>query len=207
MKLLALVSGGIDSPVAAWRMRQLGHEVSFVHFHNYTPQQAAVRQKVIDLVKVVGGGRLWMVPFRNIQLEVVKNVPAKYRMIVYRRLMHMIAGELAMKEEAAALVTGDNLAQVASQTLDNMFVINAASPLPVLRPLLGAEKNDTVNTAKRIGTYELSIQPYSDCCTFMVAERPETHAELSMIEQLEKGMDMQKLVTEAVTAAELVEVE
>jgi len=201
-----LLSGGIDSPVAAWMMRRLGHQVDFVHFHNYTPQQASVRQKVIELVKVLGGGRLWMVPFREVQLEIVKAVPAKYRMIVYRRFMHKIAVAIAEREGIEALVTGDNLAQVASQTLDNMYVINAASKLQVLRPLLGAEKNETVNRAKEIGTYELSIQPYSDCCTFMIAERPETHSDLDMIESIEAKLDVDGLVKKAADKAELVEV-
>lgn len=202
MKLLALLSGGIDSPVAAWRMRNLGHKVGFVHFHNYTAQQAGVRQKIIGLVKALGGGTLFMVPFADAQTEVVKHVPAKYRMIIYRRLMLRMASAIARKEKAAALVTGDNLAQVASQTLDNMYVIDRASPMEILRPLLGAEKNETVNTAKRIGTFELSIQPYSDCCTFMVAEHPETHAELELIERMESGMDVGKLVREGVKGAE-----
>jgi len=206
MKLLVLLSGGIDSPVAAWRMRDLGHKVAFVHFHNYTPQQAGVRQKILDLVKVIGGGKLHMVPFADAQMEVVKHVPAKYRMIIYRRLMLKMASAIAKKEKSVALVTGDNLAQVASQTLDNMYVIDRASPLEILRPLLGAEKNETVNTAKQIGTFELSIQPYSDCCTFMVAEHPETHADIELIEKLESGMDVEKLVKDAVKRAEVVDI-
>lgn len=206
MKLLALLSGGIDSPVAAWRMRNLGHRVNFVHFHNYTPQQAGVRQKILDLVKVIGGGRLYMVPFSDAQTEVVKHVPAKYRMIIYRRLMLRIAANIARREKASALVTGDNLAQVASQTLDNMYVIDKSSSMEILRPLLGAEKNETVNTAKQIGTFELSIRPYSDCCTFMVAEHPETHAEPELIEKLESGMDTERLVKDASKRAEAVDV-
>ncbi len=205
-KLLALISGGIDSPVAAWKMRKLSNDVSFVHFHNYTPQQAAVRQKIIDLIKVLGGGKLFMVPFREAQLEVVKHVPAKFRMIIYRRLMYSIAAEIAKKENAAALVTGDNLAQVASQTLDNMFVINAAASMPVHRPLLGADKNETVAAAKKIGTYEISIRPYSDCCSFMIAKRPETHSKLELIENLEKNLDVEKLVEEAVKKTEIVNI-
>jgi len=206
MKLLALLSGGIDSPVAAWRMKNLGHKVEFVHFHNYTPQQAGVRRKIIDLVKVLGGGRLYMVPFAETQTEVVKYVPAKYRMIVYRRFMLRIAAKIAKREKAAALVTGDNLAQVASQTLENMYVIGMAVTMKILRPLLGAEKNETVNTAKKIGTFELSILPYSDCCTFMIAERPETRAEPELIGKMEEAINVEGLVRNAVRKAELVDV-
>jgi len=206
--LLAFVSGGIDSPVAAWMMIKAGYKLSIVHFHNYTPQALAVKEKIIELTKILSQYqkpiKLFLVPFQETQREIVKLVPAKLRMIIYRRLMFKIANSLAKKEKIKGFVTGDSLAQVASQTLDNMYVINEASSLPVFRPLLGFDKQEIVDIAKKIGTYDISIRPYSDCCTYMVSKYPETHAKLENVLEIEKAFDIQTLVKTALAKIEVV---
>ena len=207
-KLLALVSGGIDSPVAAWKMMNAGYPVELIHFHNYTPQAAAVKGKMESIAKVLSAHqkplKLWLVPFQEVQVELVRTVPADVRMIVYRRFMLRIAGLVAKKAKAKGFVTGDSLAQVASQTLDNMYVINEASPLPVHRPLVGFDKQEIVALAKRLGTFEISIRPYSDCCTYMLAEHPQTHARLEDILAVEKQLPVKKLVAAAAKKVEIV---
>jgi len=207
-KLLALISGGIDSPVSAWKMMKAGHPIELIHFHNYTPQAAAVKEKMLELGRILVQHqkplKLYLIPFQEVQAELVKTVPADVRMIVYRRFMLRIAGVIAKKAKAKGFVTGDSLAQVASQTLDNMYVINEASPLPVHRPLVGFDKQQIINLAKQLGTYEISIRPYSDCCTFMLAEHPQTHARLADVLALEKRLPVKKLVAAAAKKAEVV---
>lgn len=207
-KLLALISGGIDSPVSAWKMMKAGHPIELIHFHNYTPQAAAVKEKMLELGRVLVTHqkplKLWLVPFQEVQVELVKTVPADVRMIVYRRFMLRIAGVVAKKAKAKGFVTGESLAQVASQTLDNMYVINDAAPLFVHRPLVGFDKQEIINLAKALGTYEISIRPYSDCCTYMLAEHPQTHAKLEEILEIEKQLPVKKLVTAAAKKVEVV---
>jgi thiamine biosynthesis protein ThiI len=207
-KLLALISGGIDSPMSAWKMMKAGYPVELIHFHNYTPQAAAVKEKMLELGKILSAHqrplKLYLVPFQDVQAELVKTVPADVRMIVYRRFMLRIAGVIAKKAKAKGFVTGDSLAQVASQTLDNMYVINEASPLFVHRPLLGFDKREIIDLAKALGTYEISIRPYSDCCTYMLAEHPQTHAKLEEILAIEKRLPVKKLVAAAAKKVEVV---
>src|SRR3989344_888466 len=205
MRLLALISGGIDSPVATRKMMRK-NQVDLIHFHNATQGSAAVKDKIIELAKILSKEKplmLYMIPFANAQLEIIKHVDPKVRMIIYRRVMFIIAAEIARKNKLQGFVTGDNLAQVASQTLDNMHVINAASSLPVHRPLLGYDKMEIVKLAREIGTYETSIMPYNDCCTFMISKYPETHAKLEVIENMEKKIDMKNLVKTAVNGVEV----
>ncbi len=193
-KVISLISGGIDSPVASYLMMKRGCEVLFLHFHNFTPQSKAVKDKIQRIVKVLSqyqiNTKLYMVPFAKLQYEIVKKVPPQYRMIIYRRIMLKIAEKLALKEKAKAIITGDSLAQVASQTLENLHTIYAASNLPVLAPLIGFDKRETINFAKTIGTYDLSILPYDDCCSFMIAKHPATKSKLNDIEEIEKGIDL-----------------
>jgi thiamine biosynthesis protein ThiI len=167
-----------------------------------------VKEKILELGRVLVQHqrplKLWMVPFQEVQAELVKTVPADVRMIVYRRFMLRISGVIAKKAKAKGFVTGESLAQVASQTLENMYVINEAAPLPVHRPLLGFDKQKIINLAKQLGTYDISIRPYSDCCTFMLAEHPQTHAKLGDILALEKQVPVKKLVAAAAKKAEVV---
>jgi thiamine biosynthesis protein ThiI len=206
-KVVALVSGGIDSPVAAFMMMKRGCAVVAVHFFNQTLHSPQVRRKIEmlaeKLAEIQGGIRLYMVPFGEVQREIIKAVPAKWRMLIYRRSMMRMANLIAKQEKASGLVTGDNLAQVASQTLHNLDVIYKASTLPVLPPLIGFDKEETINIAKQIGTYEISIMPYEDCCSLMIAKHPETRGNPETAEQIEKGINFHELEKKAVEEAEI----
>ena len=208
MKLLCLLSGGIDSPVAAARMLKLGHEVAFIHFHSATAGAHGATSKVLQLIQALADRfdkplTAYLVPFLPIQLELIKHIPSKWRMLAYRRMMFKIAATIAKQNGYEAFVTGDNLAQVASQTLENLNVIyTAADPdLPVLTPILGNDKVETINEAKKLGTYELSILPYEDCCSFLIAKHPATKAHPEQLEALEAKLDITKLVQQAAATA------
>ena len=202
--VVSLLSGGIDSPVASYLMMKRGCNVVFVHFHNYTSK---IEEKIEKLVAVLNKyqykSKLYMVPFFPIQEKIIEKIPETHRMIVYRRVMMRIAGKIAEKEGAKALVTGDNLAQVASQTLDNLNVIHSASNETVFSPLIGMDKNDIIDIAKNIATYDLSILPYPDCCTYMIAKHPETRAKKEEIESMEKELDIKALVDYGIEKAEV----
>lgn len=206
-KVISLISGGIDSPVASFKMMKRGCEVIFVHFHNISTTQAVVKDKVKRLVEILAKyqpkTKLYLIPFGDIQKEIVKTVNPKVRMLVYRRAMLRISEEILHKEKALAYVTGDSLAQVASQTLENIHVVRAVANYPVLSPLIGMDKEEIIEIAKEIGTFETSILPYSDCCSMFIAEHPETRAKLENIEKEEK-FDSKKLIKEAVEKAEIV---
>ena len=206
-KLVSLLSGGIDSPVSSWRMINLGCKVILVHFHNYTTTSKDVKEKVVKLAKILSKyqpkTKLYLVPFKEIQTEIIKFIPSKLRMIITRRVMLRIAGRILKKEKATALVTGDNLAQVASQTLENINAIYKATKYPILTPLIGENKEEIIEKAREIGTYETSIIPYSDCCSFLIDKHPETKAKLKEIEEVEKNLEINKLVEKALNAAEI----
>ncbi len=207
-RVVSLLSGGIDSPVASFLLMKRGCKIVFVHFFNETLHSREVRKKIESIVRVLaefqGESKLYMVNFGDVQREIIKVVPASYRMIIYRRFMMRIGEKIARKEGANALVTGDNVAQVASQTLDNLAAIYEATGMPVLTPLAGFDKEETIDLAKRIGTYEISIQPYPDCCSFMIAKHPETRAKLEVVKRIEENMDVEGLVEKALENTELV---
>jgi thiamine biosynthesis protein ThiI len=197
-RVVALLSGGIDSPVAACRMQKRGCEVEFVHFHS-VPYLADTSQKkaralVGELVRRQFIARLWLVPFGEIQREVVLAAPAPLRVVVYRRLMARIAEALAHRVGALALVTGESLGQVASQTLENIGRVTEVVSLPILRPLIGTDKEEIVREARAIGTYEISIEPDQDCCTLFVPGHPETRASVAQIARAESRLDVAALV-------------
>jgi len=204
-KLVALISGGIDSPVAAHLMMRRGVKVVFVHFQNETEVRAETETKIYDLARVLarsqGPTTLYIVPFAELQFAIIAAVPARLRMLVYRRFMLRIATELARRVQAKGLVVGDSLSQVASQTLDNLQATYAVTPLNVYAPLMGFNKNETVELAKKIGTYEISIRPYGDCCTFFVPEHPETRASRKVLEAVEAGLDVEALVRKGAQGA------
>jgi len=203
----ALLSGGIDSPVAAWRMMKRGCRVLFVHFHSvpYLPatSQAKARALVETLTHWQYASRLHLVPFGEIQREVVLSVSPPLRVVVYRRLMLRIAQELARRAGALALATGESLGQVASQTLENIACIDEASTLPVLRPLIGMDKLEITTTAQRIGTFETSIEPDADCCTLFTPRHPATRTTLDEIRAVEAGLDLERLVAAGADGAAL----
>jgi thiamine biosynthesis protein ThiI len=203
--LLALLSGGIDSPVAAWKMMRRGARVTAVHFWNKTLEGNAVLEKLEDLCRVLalaqGEVPLVVVPFEAMQRAIVAHVPAALRMVIYRRAMLRIASRVARSERAIGYVTGDSLGQVASQTAENLRSIHAAADLPVYSPLIGDDKMEVVALARRIGTFEVSIRPHEDCCSFMVAEHPATRTSARQIEAAEEGIAWGDLVEEALAGA------
>jgi thiamine biosynthesis protein ThiI len=207
-RVLALLSGGIDSPVAAWRMMRRGCRVDFVHFHSVpfldrTSQEKA-RELAQELVRWGLEATLFMVPFGEVQRQVVAAVRRPLRVVLYRRMMLRIAEALARPTGAQALVTGDSLGQVASQTLPNLAVIEAATTLPVLRPLIGMDKNEITAEAMRIGTFETSILPDQDCCQLFVPRHPATRARPDEVADAESALDLPALVKLALSGVERV---
>jgi len=195
-KLLCLLSGGIDSPVASYMLMKRGAHIVFVHFRNDT--QTNSKSKIVDLVTTLtrfqNKSTLYIVDFKDIQKEIIKNVTSKIRMIIYRRFMFKIAEKILEQEQAKGFITGDSVAQVASQTLDNLQVIYEASHYPVFAPLIGMNKQETIDLAHKIGTYDISIQPYNDCCSFLIAQHPETKANHIMIQKAEEAIDFAQIL-------------
>jgi thiamine biosynthesis protein ThiI len=208
---LALVSGGIDSPVAAWLLAKRGCRMSFAHFHSapYTSEasQRKVRDAVAFLADWIGPSRLWLVPFAELQQTLVREAPAEPRIVLYRRFMLRIAEALAERDGALALVTGESVGQVSSQTLANLDTINRAATLPVLRPLVGSDKSEIVSLAQAIGTYAISIEPDEDCCSFLMPRQPATWTRPEAIEAIERGLDVKGLVEATLSRVELARIE
>lgn len=207
-RVISSLSGGIDSPVAAFMLMKRGCEVIFVHIQNQIQLKEGVEEKIKDIVKELskfqGKSKLYIVPFRDIQKELIIFVPADYRMIIYRRFMMKIINEIARKERAMAVVTGDSVGQVASQTLENLNSIISASNLPVFSPLIGMNKKETIELAKIIRTYEHSIKPYPDCCSYMIAEHPQTKSRLEDIEKIEKNIEnAENMINSAIEKSEV----
>ena len=200
--LLAFLSGGLDSPVAAWKMMRRGARVIAVHFWNRTHEGNAVLEKLEDLCRVLAGAQgevpLRVVPFEPMQRAIVAAVRGDLRMIVYRRAMFRIAARLAPLERALGYVTGDSLGQVASQTAENLRTIHRVADLPVYAPLCGDDKADVVALARRIGTYDVSIRPHEDCCSFLIAEHPATRSRPQDVEAAEAAIPWDDLVAEAI---------
>ncbi len=199
--VISLLSGGIDSPVASYLMMKRGCRVIFVHIYNNTVNSEASLNKIYDLInqlkKYQGTAHLYIVPFTELQDAIIMHTPASHRMLLYRRCMFDLAEALAHQEHAGALITGENLGQVASQTLPNLTAIEANTTLPIFRPLIGYNKDDIIKEAKKIGTFDISIQPYGDCCSYMIAEHPETNATIEKIDTLEKLYNKKQLLEKA----------
>lgn len=210
-RVLLLLSGGIDSPVAGWLAMRRGCEVDAVHFEAVPYTTPEARRKAEDLARILARHerslRLYVVPFGAIQASLRDAAPGALLVVLYRRMMLRIATRLAIAGQAQALVTGDNLGQVASQTLENLCVIETAAGLPVLRPLLTYDKMETVALARRIGTYEVSIRPHDDCCSLFVPAHPETAADPARVEAVEGRLDVEAMVARAVAAAETLTME
>ena len=204
-KVVCLLSGGIDSPVAAWRMMRRGCRVLFVHFHSYPILSRASQEKARELAQLLTRfqyhSRLFLVPFGDIQQRVVLSVPPPLRVVIYRRLMMQIAQAIARQNRAQALVTGEVVGQVASQTLENLTVINDVVRLPVLRPLIGMDKEEITAEAQRLGTYPISIIPDQDCCTLFTPRHPATKARKRDVENAESSLPVPEVVDQAIGAA------
>ncbi|OGB98926.1 MAG: tRNA 4-thiouridine(8) synthase ThiI [candidate division NC10 bacterium RIFCSPLOWO2_12_FULL_66_18] len=197
-RVVSLLSGGIDSPVASHRLMKRGCQVVFVHFHSFPFLDSTSRTKAVELVQLLTRFQYWshlyLVPFGEIQREVVVGAPAPLRVVLYRRLMGRIAEQIARREQAKALVTGESLGQVASQTLENLAVIEEAVGMPVLRPLIGSDKEEIVQQARALGTYDISIIPDQDCCRLFVPRHPATFSSLDEVRAVESQLPIEKLV-------------
>jgi thiamine biosynthesis protein ThiI len=204
-RVVSLISGGIDSPVAAYRMMQRGCRLIFVHFHSAPyldkTSQEKVRQLVTMLTRHQFLSRLYLVPFGEIQRQIVAAVSRPLRVVLYRRMMLRIAEGLAKREKAKALVTGESLAQVASQTLDNMAVIQQAATVLILRPLVGMDKQEIIDQARRIGTFDISSIPDQDCCQLFVPKHPATKANVRETEEAESSLNITELVRSGLEGA------
>ncbi|MGE3274523.1 MAG: tRNA uracil 4-sulfurtransferase ThiI [Vicinamibacterales bacterium] len=204
-RVAALLSGGIDSPVAAWRMMRRGCIVTFIHFHSYPFLSKTSQEKARELVTLLTRyqlrSRLYQVPFGELQRQVTLSVPGPMRVVIYRRLMLRIAERIARQVHARALVTGDVVGQVASQTLENMAAIQAATPMLVFRPLVGMDKEEITAEAQRLGTYPISIIPDEDCCTLFTPRHPVTRARLPDVERAESQLPVDAMVAAAIEAA------
>ncbi len=205
-KVACLLSGGIDSPVAAWRMMKRGCTALLVHFHSYPFLSRASQEKVRELAQLLTTyqqrSRLFLVAFGEIQRQVVLEAPAPLRVVIYRRLMMRIADRIARANGAGALVTGEVVGQVASQTLENMSVISSATDLPILRPLVGMDKEEIVAQAERLGSFEISIVPDQDCCQLFTPRRPATRATLAAVLEAESQLPIEDMVQTAADEAE-----
>lgn len=198
-RVLVLISGGIDSPAAAYYAMKRGCKADFIHFHSYPYTDKASIEKVRELIKILSKFqpelRLYLAPIIEFQKEAVKKIQSRYRIILYRRLMYQVAEEVAKKNNLKAIVSGDNLGQVASQTLENMGVIGHGIELPILRPLVGFDKEEIIDAAKKIGTFDISIEPHGDCCSVFLPQNPATKSKIEDILKEEKKLGMKKWVS------------
>src|SRR5204863_7909215 len=203
-RLACLLSGGIDSPVAAYRMMRRGCSVLLIHFHSYPILSRASQEKVREIAALLTRhqqrSRLVMVPFGALQQQVVLSVPADLRVVIYRRLMLRIAERLGRQWHARALVTGEVIGQVASQTLENLTTIARATTMEVLRPLVGMDRDEITVEAERLGTYPISIIPDQDCCQLFTPRHPSTRVRRDEIDRAESGLPIAAMVDAAMAA-------
>jgi thiamine biosynthesis protein ThiI len=200
-KVVSLISGGIDSPVASWLMLKRGCSVIFLHFYAYRNPSEVMKTKIKKIMEILSeysiSAKLYLIPFYIFQVEATKLRNPKYELISFRRFMVRVAEEIARKEGAKAIVTGDSLGQVASQTLENLIAVNDATSLPIFRPLLGYTKNEIIKMAKKIGTYDVSIKKYKDCCS-IISRHPATKVKIEKIRKLENRLDLEKVKEESI---------
>ena len=205
-KVAVMLSGGIDSPVAAWQMMKRGCQAMFVHFHSYPLVDRTSMEKAVDLVEHLNRhqyeSNLFMAPLGEIQKKIILTCPPSYRVVLYRRFMVRITEVLARRNRAKAIITGESCGQVASQTLENIAVVNQSAGMPILRPLIGHNKEEIVNIAQNIGTFTTSILPDQDCCTLFVPKHPETKADLDTVRRLEESLSVDEIVKDAVENTE-----
>ena len=206
-KATLLISGGIDSPVAGYMMAKRGLTLSAVHFYSYPYTSERARDKVIDLARLLSRYalpiRLYLVPFTDIQMKIYDDCPDKETTVLMRRLMMKIAERIAEGEGSRALITGESLGQVASQTLESLCVTDDAVSMPVFRPLIGFDKDEIMDLSRKIGTYETSILPYEDCCTVFVPKHPVTKPVLEDIRASEAAVDFAPLIEKAIADTEI----
>lgn len=207
-KGIVMLSGGIDSPVAAYMMAKRGMSLRAVHFHSFPYTSMQARQKVLDLAKIVKKYTLCMtvdiVSFTEIQTAIHEKCPEEYMITIMRRFMMRIAERIAKNTGAGAIITGESLGQVASQTLESITSTNSVATIPVFRPLIGFDKDEIIEISKNIGAFETSILPYEDCCTIFLPKRPVTKPRLSAVQKVESVLDVDSLVENALSNIETV---
>jgi thiamine biosynthesis protein ThiI len=199
--VISLISGGIDSPVASFQIMKRGCQIIFCHFHSYPQTSIESQDQVKKLVSILDqyqqNSKLYLIPILDIQKQIVAKCSAKLRVVLYRRMMMRIATKIAELENAKALITGDSIGQVASQTLENIQAISNATDLPIFRPLAGLDKEEIITYAKKIETYETSIQPFGDCCSLFIPDSPETKAKLDEVLKNERELEIDKLINDS----------
>ncbi|MEM4318589.1 MAG: tRNA uracil 4-sulfurtransferase ThiI [Candidatus Pacearchaeota archaeon] len=198
-KVVALLSGGFDSAIASFLAMKKGLEIIFVHFHNYPSNKyKIIDEKILSLIKKLNcfqiKSKIYIISFGDVQKEIIKKVDARFRMICYRAIMFALAQEIAKQEGARALLTGDSLGQVASQTLENLSVVMKSIDMPVLMPLISYDKREIINIAKEISIYDLCIIKYADCCSFMVAKHPATKISEEKFAEIMKKISLKKII-------------
>lgn len=206
-KVFSLISSGFDSPVASYLLMKRGCQVIFIHFHSYPQTSLASKNAVEEIIKILNcyqfSSKLYFIPFLDIQKEIASKAPSHQRIILYRRAMLKIAELIAKREKATALVVGDSIGQVSSQTLENIFVISRTVKFPILRPLAGMNKEEIIKISKKIGTFKISVLNFEDCCNLFIPSHPETKADLKKILEIEKNLNLKNLIRKAIRNSEL----
>ncbi len=207
---VSLLSGGIDSPVSTWMMAKRGMRIIPVHFFSFPYTSELAKQKVLDLARLLvpwcGRMNVQVVPFTHIQEEIRDKCPEDYFTLIMRRMMMRIASAIAADDHCGAIITGESLGQVASQTMEAMAATEDCADLPVLRPLVGMDKKEVIAVARHIGTFDTSILPYEDCCTVFTPRHPCTHPKLKKVREAEANLDVEPLIAEALAGIEFVKI-
>jgi thiamine biosynthesis protein ThiI len=205
-----LLSGGIDSPVAGWMIAKRGVQINAVHFHSYPYTSDRAKEKVLDLARKLSfsccGIKVHVVPFTEIQMQIHEKCPEEYTTLIMRRYMMRIAERIAEQTESEALITGESIGQVASQTMTALGTTDAVVKMPVFRPLIGFDKSEIIDIARKIGTLEISEQPFEDCCTVFTPRHPATHPKMDKILEGEKHLDEEELIQRALEGTEIIRV-
>ena len=205
-----LLSGGIDSPVAGWMIAKRGVQINAVHYHSYPYTSDRAREKVLDLARKLSfsccGIKVHVVPFTEIQMQIHEKCPEEYTTLIMRRFMMRIAERIARETESEALITGESIGQVASQTMTALGTTDSVVSMPVFRPLIGFDKSEIIEIARRIGTLEISEQPYEDCCTVFTPRHPATHPKMEKILEGESRLDAEALIGRALEGTEVIRV-
>ena len=209
-KACLLLSGGIDSPVAGFMIAKRGVELCCVHYHSFPYTSERAKEKVLELARILseycGKMRVYIVPFTEIQMQIHEKCPENFTTLIMRRYMMRIAEILARKDGAQALITGESIGQVASQTMEALVCTDEVVSMPVFRPCVGMDKSEIIERAERIGTMETSSLPYEDCCTVFTPKHPATHPRKELVRRAEEKLDSQALIDAAIEGTEIVEV-
>lgn len=207
--VVSLLSGGIDSPVASWMLMKRGAKVIFLHIHPFASGEEAEKSKIMELAgglaKWQNGAKIYLADYSEFYKKTL-SVPPKYELVLFRKFIYTLAQEIAKKEGALAIVSGDSLGQVASQTLANIYAINRGMEMPVFRPLIGMNKSEIMDVAKNIGTYDISIKPYKDCCSLVAVQNPETRADADFVEKLAGDMGIAGIVAKTIEKIRVAEI-